>query len=155
MLFPGRHTSWPPPLQPPEGTGHVSGTQLSGTERTHHSCKSPTVDGSSAQPSQRVDSESVAYPQQPQTNEEQGGVFRRCIVRSRVSTKTGIRNLVEAPLEPVENWDPQRPGCPTQVRDPLQQNGSQVIGWAGSHESLGSSHQTNPSWHPVPGSMVS
>ena len=48
-----------------------------------------------------------------------------------------------------------RAGCQTQVRDPLQQNGSQVIGWAGSHESLGSSHQTNPSWHPMPGSMVS
>jgi transposase len=46
-------------------------------------------------------------------------------------------------------------GCPTQVRDPLQQNGSQHIGWAGSHESVGLSDQSKSSWHPVPGSMLS
>jgi len=31
----------------------------------------------------------------------------------------------------------EMPGCPTQVRDPLQRNGSQLIGWAGNHERLG------------------
>ena len=46
-------------------------------------------------------------------------------------------------------------GCPTQLRDPLQQNGSHLIGWAGSRESLGFLHQTNPSWIPTPGSTVS
>ena len=46
-------------------------------------------------------------------------------------------------------------GCPTQLRDPLQQNGSHLIGWAGSHESVGLRNQSKFSWHPVPSSMVS
>ncbi|MBW0173035.1 MAG: hypothetical protein KXJ48_01280 [Vulcanococcus sp.] len=46
------------------------------------------------------------------------------------------------------------PGCSIQVRDPLQQDGSHRIGWAGSHESVGLSDQTKSPWHPVPGSML-
>ena len=48
-----------------------------------------------------------------------------------------------------------RADCPTQVREALQQHGSQVIGWAGSHETLGLSDQTNTLWFPTPGSMLS
>ena len=47
------------------------------------------------------------------------------------------------------------PDCPTQVQEPMRQHGSQVIGWAGSHGSLGFSHQTKPQWFPRPGSMLS
>ena len=44
----------------------------------------------------------------------------------------------------------QQPGCPTHSEDPLQQNGSRLMGWAGNRESLGLSHQSEPQWIPRP-----
>jgi hypothetical protein len=39
---------------------------------------------------------------------------------------------------------------------PLRQNGSKVIGWAGSHGSVGLRNQTKfPPWHPAPSCMLS
>jgi hypothetical protein len=56
---------------------------------------------------------------------------------------------------PSSSMKTANPGCPTQLRDPLRQNGSQLIGWAGSHESVGLSDQTKSPWHSVPSCMLS
>ena len=42
------------------------------------------------------------------------------------------------------------PGCPTHRQGPLQQNGSQLMGWTGNRESLGLSHQSRSQWIPRP-----
>ncbi len=47
------------------------------------------------------------------------------------------------------------PDCPTQLRNPLHCSGSQAIGWAGSHGSVGLRNQTKSPWHPVPSCMLS
>ena len=47
------------------------------------------------------------------------------------------------------------PDCPTHLRNPLHQNGAQIMGWAGSHKSVGLSDQTKTLWHPVPSCMLS
>ncbi|MFZ9545383.1 MAG: hypothetical protein ACO27O_12345, partial [Hylemonella sp.] len=78
--------------------------------------------------------------------------------RTRADPLAEVWNSVLLPmLERSPQLEPQTllPGCPTQLQDPLQQNGSHVIGWAGSHESVGLRNQSKSPWHPVPGSMLS